>query len=518
LAWPQGSLLTPGEDEINVTEDPAVSAEPLRAILAASGSAALICPDDERSLSIDELTVIAEQLAGCLHGLGVRRGDRVAIVLEDGPELIELLFALSLLGAATAPLNPAYTTPEYEFFLGDLKPRLLLVPAGHAEAARNAAGSISVIDVLRRIGRHPMLISAGREARYEPVSDPGEAGDVALLLHTSGTTSRPKQVPLLQRNLVASARATARHYQLASGDVSYCAMPLFHVHGLIGSTLAQLVAGGSVVTPRRFTPSRFWSHARDYGVTWVSASPTFHRAILKHAGEPVETLRFARSCSSALSAELMGSAEEAYRVPLLQAYGMTEASHQMTSNPLPPGPRKADSVGVSAGARVRVVDERWQDAAPGTAGEVVVAGPGLTPGYFGNPEANEASFRDGWFRTGDLGVLDDDHLFLRGRLKEMIIRGGENISPAEIDEVLLAHSAVSEAVCFGVEDEKYGQVVEAAVVLAAGVTEQELRAHCRRSLAAFKVPGRIHAVDAIPRTPTGKVQRRLVASEIGGER
>jgi acyl-CoA synthetase (AMP-forming)/AMP-acid ligase II len=290
-------------------------------------------------------------------------------------------------------------------------------------------------------------------------------------------------------------------------------MPLFHVHGLVGSTLAQLAAGASVVTPRRFTPSRFWMQAHAYGVTWLSASPTFHQAILKHAGERVETLRFARSCSSALRPDEMERAECGYGAPVLQAYGMTEASHQMTSNPLPPASRIPESVGMSAGARVRVVDGLWMDSPAGTAGEVVVAGPGVTSGYLGDDEANNSSFRDGWFRTGDRGVLKDGYLYLQGRLKEMIIRGGENISPTEIDEVLLSHPAVSEAVCFGVDDKTYGQGVEAAVVLSSIVTEHELRAHCRKSLAAFKVPRKIRLVEVIPRTPTGKVQRRLVAAE-----
>jgi acyl-CoA synthetase (AMP-forming)/AMP-acid ligase II len=503
---------------MNRTDDVVASGEPLGAILSASASQlAVTCPNDERSLSVDELASIVEGLAGRLHGLGVQRGDRVAIVLDDGPELIELVFALAALGAAAAPLNPAYTATEYEFFLGDLAPRLVLVAAGDAAAARDAAGSIPVAEVVRRVGEQPTLLSDGEEAPHRATAEPGQPEDVALLLHTSGTTSRPKQVPLLQRNLVASARATARHYQLGPSDVSYCAMPLFHVHGFVGSTLAPLAAGGSVVAPRRFTPSRFWALARAHNVTWISASPTFHHAILKQAVEPVETLRFVRSCSSSLSPALMERAEQGYGVPVLEAYGMTEASHQMTSNPLPPAARIPNSVGLSAGASVRVVDELWLDTPSGAPGEVIVAGPGVTPGYLGNDEANASSFRDGWFRTGDIGVLDDGYLYLKGRLKEMIIRGGDNISPAEIDEVLLSHPAVSEAVCFGVDDDKYGQVVEAAVVLSETVTEQELRAYCRRSLAAFKVPSKIRSVDAIPRTPTGKVQRRLVAAEFRGE-
>jgi acyl-CoA synthetase (AMP-forming)/AMP-acid ligase II len=497
-----------------VTDKVPDAAEPLRAVFAGYGSqTVLVCPDDERSWSVDELTTVVDRLAGQLHTLGVRRGDRVAIVLGNGPEVIQLLFAVTALGAAAAPLNPTYTASEFAFFLGDLAPRLLLGGVGEGVAARQAAGSVAVADVLVRPGEHPTLLVNGAEPLPAATFEAGTPDDVALLLHTSGTTSRPKQVPLLQRNLIASARATASHYKLTAADVSYCAMPLFHVHGLVGSTLAQVVAGGAVVTPRRFTGRNFWAQARAHAVTWLSASPTFLQMILARPGEPVETLRFVRSCSSALSPEVMERAEEGYGVPVLQAYGMTEASHQMTSNPLPPGRREAGSVGVEAGASVRVVDEHWTDVPVGSLGEVIVAGPGVTPGYLSNEEANAASFREGWFRTGDQGSLLDGYLYLRGRLKEMIIRGGENISPAEIDGVLLSHPAVSEAVCFGVDDEKYGQEVEAAVVLSATVTEQELRAHCRQSLATFKIPRKIRLVEAIPRTPTGKVQRRLVAAE-----
>ncbi len=501
-----------------MADHPPTAAEPLCALLESSESGhALVCPDDGQALTGDQLAAIVDALAGRLHTLGVRPGDHVAVVLDDGPELIKILFALAAVGAAAAPLNPAYTAPEYAFFLGDLAPRLLLAAAGHATAAREAAGSVPIVDVVRRAGEHPALLANGEEASHSPGYEPGGPDDVALLLHTSGTTSRPKQVPLLQRNLVASARAMASFYDLGPDDRSYCAMPLFHVHGLVGSTLAPLAARGTVVVPRRFAPNRCWRQVREHGVTWLSASPTFHQVILRHIDQPAEMLRFTRSCSSALTPAVMERTEQAYGVPVLQAYGMTETSHQIASNPLPPAPRQADSVGVSAGASVRVVDDSWEDVATGVAGEVVVAGAGVTPGYLGNDDANAASFRDGWFRTGDIGVLVDGYLSLKGRLKEMIIRGGDNISPTEIDEVLLAHPAVSEAVCFGVDDEMYGQVVEAAVVLSQSVTVQELAAHCRRSLAAYKVPGTIRVVDAIPRTPTGKVQRRRVAAELAGK-
>jgi acyl-CoA synthetase (AMP-forming)/AMP-acid ligase II len=491
--------------------------EPLLQLIDQEGGRrALVCPDDGSTITYEELARTASHLASCLSSAGLGRGGRVAVVLPNGPEIVELLFALGALGATMAPLNPAYTEPEYRFYLEDLAPQVLVVGGGAAPAARAAAEGIPIVEL--RVGSSPeppQLEVDGRLLRGAAYED-GRPDDAALLLHTSGTTSRPKQVPLLQRNLTAQARSIADHYRLTESDVSYCAMPLFHVHGLVASTLAQLAAGGTVVVPRRFSPRRFAEQAAAHGVSWLSAGPTMHQMILDHAEAPIPTLRFMRSCSSALPDQLMRDAEARYGVPMVEAYGMTEATHQMTSNPLPPAPRRAGSVGVPAGADVRIVDAHGADTAAGAPGEVAIRGPGLTPGYLNNPDANAQAFFEGWFRTGDEGVLEDGYLRLRGRLKEMIIRGGENISPYEIEAVLQTHPQVAEAVAFGVEDRKYGQAVQAAVVLHAGATPEELRRHARESLAAFKVPDRFYILDQIPKTATGKVQRARLADDLAG--
>jgi oxalate---CoA ligase len=460
------------------------------------------------STTYGALSAEVEALAGRLAGLGAGRGSRVALVIPNGPDFVRLLLAVNLLGATAAPLNPAYKRDEYAFYLDDLQPQLLLLPQGDLAAAREAAGEARIVDVVEG----PTLVGAERAARF----DVAVPDDVALLLHTSGTTSRPKQVPLTHANLVASARTIVDFYGLSAGDVSYVAMPLFHVHGLVASTLSTLLAGATVVVPRRFAPRAFWAQARTRRITWFSAGPTLHQMILDRAdgGGAPETLRFARSCSSALSPALMARAEEALGAPMLEAYGMTEASHQMASNPLPPRERKPGSVGVPTGVEMRIVDDGGVDA---DVGEVVIRGPGVMGGYLENPEANAtAFFEGGWFRTGDRGRFDEGYLRLEGRLKEMILRGGENISPAEVEDVLKAHPAVADAVCFAVPDEKYGEKVGAAVVLAADVDEQALDAHCKERLAAFKVPELLRIVDQIPRTPTGKVQRRRVAEAILG--
>jgi oxalate---CoA ligase len=362
----------------------------------------------------------------------------------------------------------------------------------------------------------PELVTSGAPAATERGPEQGGPDDVALVLHTSGTTSRPKQVPLRQRNLMASTRTIGAHYRLGPDDVSFCVMPLFHIHGLVASTFAALASGGSVITPRRLTPHRFWPQAREHGATWLSAGPTLHQMILDRADDagPLAALRFVRSCSSALSPALLERAEREYGAPMLEAYGMTEASHQMSSNPLPPEARLPSSVGVPTGTEIRIVSPAGVFLPDGTAGEVVIRGPGVMAGYVANPTATAEAFFGDWFRTGDRGVFRDGYLFLEGRLKEMIIRGGENIAPAEIEQVLLSHPAVRDAVCFGVPDEKYGELVGAAVTLSAEAEAADLIRHCREQLAAFKVPARVDVLTEIPRTATGKVQRRRVAEVV----
>jgi len=496
--------------------------EALSALLAQpdSSAPALVTAEDGAALSYAQLAGRVEALAGRLAAAGVERGDRVAVTLPGGPDFVQVLLAITALGAAAAPLNPVYTRAEYLFFLADIAPRLLLVPASRPEAAVGAARdrSVKVAAVQPRDDGPPAVIFDDAEPGTTASFELGQPDDVAVVLHTSGTTSAPKQVPLRQRNLMASARTIAAHYRLGPADVSFCVMPLFHVHGLVASTLAALAGGGSVVVPRRLTPRGFWPQAREHGVTWVSAGPTLHQMLLDSArgAGPPPTLRFARSCSSALSPALADRAEREYGVPMLEAYGMTEASHQMASNPLPPAARVPGSVGVATGTDIGIADQAGAMLADGSPGEVVIRGPGVMSGYVHNPEATAAAFFGDWFRTGDRGVRRDGYLYLEGRLKEMIIRGGENISPAEVEQALLAHPAVRDAVCFAVPDEKYGELVGAAVTLSADAAASELIGFCRERLAPFKVPASVHILAEIPRTATGKVQRRRVGEFVSG--
>jgi acyl-CoA synthetase (AMP-forming)/AMP-acid ligase II len=343
------------------------------------------------------------------------------------------------------------------------------------------------------------------------------------VLHTSGSTGRPKRVPLRHFNLAVSSANIANAYALSGADVSLCIMPLFHVHGLMASLMATLLSGGTVVVPTRFNALSFWRTVREHGVTWYSGVPTMHQLLLARAHEKPEeaaTLRFIRSCSAPLSPSLIHKIENLFGVPFVEAYGMTEASHQMTSNPLPPRHRKAGSVGVGTGLRISIMDREGNHLGTNQRGEVAIQGANVFRGYENNPEANTRAFADGWFRTGDEGMLDEDcYLHLTGRIKDIIIRGGENIAPHEVDEVLLQNTAVAAAVTFGYVHPTLGEEVAAAVVLQESqqATESELIKHCREHLAEYKCPKKIYLVKNIPTTSTGKIRRRAVAATLVNE-
>ena len=475
---------------------------------ADGGRTAIILADSGQRVSYDALRSQVRAMASALRGAGIRPGDRVAIALPNGLESVVAFLAASAAGTA-APLNPGYKFEEFCFYLDDTRAKVLISPPEDVPEARRAATQSGIPCFT------PEMLTAKTEGD-SPVPAPD---DIALVLHTSGSTGRPKRVPLRHRNLAASARSIARTYSLGHEDVSLCLMPLFHVHGLMASTMATLLTGGTVVIPSRFNPLAFWRTVREHGVTWYSAVPSIHQLVLTRKAAGPANLRFVRSCSAALSPDLMRRMEEYFAAPVLEAYGMTEASHQMTSNPLPPAAHKAGSVGPSAGAQISIRSEQGTELPTGQPGEVCIAGPGVIREYENNPEATAKSFFGEWFRTGDQGILDEDgYLHLTGRLKEMINRGGEKISPREIDEVLLTHPAVAEAVCFGVPHKTWGEEVEAAVVLApdAAVEEAELLRYCGERLAEFKRPKKIRIVQSIPRTATGKIQRLNVAATLAG--
>jgi len=470
-----------------------------------------------------------DETIAALNGAGIGRGDRVAIVLANGPEMASAFVAVGA-GATTAPLNPAYRAEEFRFYLDDLGARLLIVEAGSDSpaiaVARELGMGIAELSVPdgAEAGRFTLTITAAPSPDGPAVEGRATADDTALVLHTSGTTSRPKIVPLSQANVCASARHIAASLALVPGDRCLNIMPLFHIHGLIAAVLSSLGAGASVHCAPGFNALKVFAWFDEIAPTWYTAVPTMHQAILARAArnpESVEALklRLIRSSSSSLPPQVMTELEATFGCPVIEAYGMTEAAHQMASNPLPPAPRYPGCVGIAAGPEVAIMDEQsGKLLEAGATGEVVIRGPNVTAGYENNDKANAEGFTNGWFRTGDQGVMDDQgYLRLTGRLKEIINRGGEKISPREVDEVLMDHPAVAQVVTFAVPHDKLGEDIAAAVVFKEGESaeEKDIRAFAAERLADFKVPRQVLVLDEIPKGATGKLQRIGLAEKLG---
>jgi acyl-CoA synthetase (AMP-forming)/AMP-acid ligase II len=501
----------------------------LAALIASHGADAPAIGAPGRDwLTFGGLRQLSTDIAAQLRGFGIGATDRVAIVLPNGPEMAAAFVTIAQ-AAVTAPLNPAYQQAEYSFYLEDLRARALVVPAGYDGPALAAAAPLNMailrLEADAATPAGTFRLSGPAAATPASATMPGP-DDTALILHTSGTTSRPKIVPLTQANIAASAHNILTSLALTPADRCLNVMPLFHIHGLIAAVSASLAAGASVACAPGFDALKFFGQMAEVKPTWYTAVPTMHQAILSRAARNAETiaanpLRFLRSSSASLPAQVMLELAATFNAPVIEAYGMTEATHQMACNPLPPRAQKPGSVGIAAGPLLRIAHEVEDRLTDGT-GEVVISGPNVTPGYEGNPEANRKNFflAEGhrWFRTGDQGALDDEgYLRLTGRLKEIINRGGEKISPLEVDGILLDHPAIQQVVAFAMPHPKLGEEVAAAVVLREGqtATEREIRDFCATRMADFKVPRRVVILDEIPKGATGKLQRIGLAEKLG---
>jgi acyl-CoA synthetase (AMP-forming)/AMP-acid ligase II len=452
------------------------------------------------------------------HGVGPR--DAVAYVLRNGPETAALFLALASY-CQVAPINPNYQAAEIEFVLRDIGASALITTEDLPKtgiAARDCG-----IGLIWLSPRQSTLFELHTDMPVAGIrTDDVEAGpeDIALLLHTSGTTARPKLVGLTHRSLCLSSRAVARVLRLAPEDRCLSLMPLFHIHGLVAGLLSSISAGASVCCAPGFQAMNFFSWMKTSRPTWYTAVPAIHQAILSRAARNQDVLashglRFVRSSSSPLHASIWSQLESTFQVPALNAYGMTEAAHQISSVPLFGCPSR-DSVGFTSGLEIAVLGSDGVVSSQGGPGEIVLRGDQVIHAYLNPVSANEQAFQDGWFRTGDEGVITaGGELRLTGRLKEMINAGGEKVAPAEIDAVLLLHPAVSQAMTFGVPCPTRGESVHAAVVLQAPVEERDLRIFVRDRLARFKVPERILILDEIPTGPTGKPQRIGMARRLG---
>ncbi len=511
-----------------------------RMLAGTAGDAVAISAPGRAPLPYSGLRELVRRTLATLNGLGIGRNDRVAIVLANGPEMASC-FVSAACGVTTAPLNPAYRADEFEFYLADLNAKALIVEHDSASPAIPAAAKLGVriIDLHAGETAGDFTLRArdgqggsgpAQNGGTNPASARGgtaQPDDVSMLLHTSGTTSRPKIVPLSQRNLCASAGNIARTLQFSAADRGLNIMPLFHIHGLIAGLLAPLSVGSQVFCTPGFNALKFFGWMDQAKPTWYTAVPTMHQAILGRAPKNADViarhpLRFIRSSSSPMPPQVIRELEALFKAPLIESYGMTEACHQMASNPLPPGLRKLGSVGLAAGPEVAIMGQDGTLLSRGETGEIVIRGANVMAGYQNDAKANAEAFttgvNPGWLRTGDQGVIDaDGYLSLTGRLKEIINRGGEKVSPREVDEILMDHPAVAQVVCFGMPHAKLGEEVAAAVVLREGLaaTERELQDFAAQRAADFKVPKRIFFMREIPKGATGKLQRIGLAAKLG---
>lgn len=452
-----------------------------------------------------------------LHSFGLKRGDRIAIAMTNSTTMSMTFLASTLCGTA-APLNPKYKQEEFSFYYQDTQAKALIT-LPDTPAAAIAAATQDMMLIHAKVNNNGTL----NFELVKPIStatintEPPTADDIAMILHTSGTTSRPKRVPIRHRNLIASAENIIGAYSLTSADSTLCLMPLFHIHGLVGCLLATLASGGTLIFPNGFNALEFWKLVETYKPTWYSAAPTMHQAILARASRNLEIVknnpfRFIRSSSASLAPIIIEQIENTLNSPLLESYSMTEAAHLMSTNPLPPKIRKPGTVGYGFNVDIAIMDEEGNLLPQASLGEVVVKGANLIDGYENNPDANATAFVNGWFRTGDQGTIDTDgYLRLTGRIKELINRGGEKISPLEVDNALLRHPKIAEALAFAVPHKSLGEEIHAAVVVKDEVTEKEIQEHCAKMLADFKVPKQIHILDVLPRGATGKLQRLAMA-------
>ena len=479
-------------------------------------------------LTYKALRALVADTTKALGTRGIGPGDRVAIVLDNGPEMAAAFLTIGS-AATAAPLNPAYRAEEFEFYLTDLRAKLLVVGHDKETPAIDVAKKLGVptarLVPQRDRGAGTFTLDFGDETPRGPsaVGRGPSADDIALVLHTSGTTSRPKIVPLAHRNVCASAYNVSASLALSATDRGLVIMPLFHIHGLIAALLAPLSVGGEVCCSPGFNALKFFSWITEVQPTWYSGVPTMHQAILLRAANNADAirshrLRFIRSSSSSLPVTVISQLETLFGIPVIEAYGMTEAAHQMASNSLPPKARKPGTVGPAAGPEIRVVDTNGKTVPAGATGEIVIRGPNVMKEYENNPKANAEAFYGDWFRTGDQGVMDSDgYVSITGRLKEIINRGGEKISPREVDEIMMQHPAVHQWVTFALPHEMLGEDVAAAVVLKQGAaaSDKELRQFAATKLADFKVPKKILILTEIPVGATGKLQRIGLAQKLG---
>ncbi|MCY4275555.1 MAG: AMP-binding protein [Gammaproteobacteria bacterium] len=485
----------------------------------------LIQPETDQAISFAELKRNIDEISGHLDRLGVRHGSKVAFMLDNGIWSAQLLLGIMASGRVVVPLNVVAGQQHLEYVLQHSDAEVIFVEACYEQQLKtlmsSANSDASIIKVDPVNGPLWSDVSAGAITECSLHED-----DSALLLYTSGSTGLPKGALLSHRAIVSGGANVVNGHILTEQDRALCVLPVYHINGAMVTIAAPLVSGGSVVIPKRFSASSFWQEIARYQCTWSSLVPTIIKYLLDRSADEeftfgndarLECFRFARSASAPLPAVVMREWESTFHVPMIETLGLTETAGTVASNPMPPAPRKQGSVGIPYGNDIKIVDTSGNPCPHGTRGEMVIKGNNTLKCYYKNPEATAAGFFGSWFRTGDIAYQDEDgYLFITGRIKELIIRGGENIAPREIDDVLYRHHAVLEAAAFGVPDENYGQEVVACVVIRDGHTcsEEELRVFCEQVVGAVKMPKRVYFMDELPKGASGKIFRLRLADLI----
>ena len=479
--------------------------------------------EKNEKLSYGEFKIFNEKISRQLAATNIINSDRAAIVLPNGPLMASSFLSISSYMSA-APLNPSYKQEEFEFYLDDLKPKFLLVEPNSKSLAVIAAKNLNIPVFEMKISDNQPLGTFELFDKETDYKNPNDY-DEALVLHTSGTTSRPKIVPLSNLNIFTSAVNISKSLKLTADDHCLNIMPLFHIHGLIAVLSASAKVGASVCASNGFNALKFLDLAETQNITWYSGVPTMHQAILLRAQKNSNkakklNLRFIRSSSASLPPAIFKQLNDIFQTPVIEAYGMTEATHQMTSNPLPPAIQKPGLVGMPAGPEICIMNDKNEKLPQGEIGEICIKGDNVTNGYENNPEANKQSFVNDWFRTGDEGFFDEDgYLKISGRLKEIINKGGEKISPLEVDNILMDFPPIDQALCFGYKDKMLGEDIAVAIKLKENksCTEDDIKSYANEKLAKFKIPKKIFIVEDIPKGATGKLQRIGLAKKFGLE-
>jgi long-chain acyl-CoA synthetase len=491
----------------------------------------LFSESDGRQFTYAEFDGAVDRAASLLTSLGVGKGDVVSLLMPNSPEYIIAYFACWKLGALAGPVNSLLKEHETAFVMNNSEAKAILV---HTEFRER-------VDRIRHELPHlEAVISFDDEAQAtSEFKDPADGAldvrapstnwhapsigkdDDAIIIYTSGTTGRPKGCLLSHGNIIANARQISEWLNFSESDRLLTIMPLFHMNAVSVTTLSALYAGGSTVISPKFSAKRFWNTISDYGITSFGSVATMLSILMNTYPEGVpegllvKQLRFAMCGSAPVPAEVIKKFEETFDCPVVEGYGLSESTCRSTFNP-PDERRRAGSCGLPIGNEMRVVDDDDNEVSDGELGEIVLRGENILKGYFKNPEATANAFRGGWFHTGDVGYCDKDGFFyIVDRKSDMIIRGGENIYPREIDEVLYQHPAVASAAAIGIPDRLYGEEVAAFVVLKDGmrITEEELISHCQKELADYKCPKTIRIVKDIPKGPTGKLLKRELSKE-----